>query len=78
MPIAYTLSNMVCHVDMEEDLAYQLTKIFWDNKAEMDAAFAPLAHLPKEAVQPFFDPGLEYAPVHPGAVKYYKEVGWVK
>lgn len=59
--------------DLPEDLVYQVTKAFWDNLNE-------LKKLPGTK-----DMKLEYAysakskvPYHPGALKYYKEIGLLK
>jgi TRAP-type uncharacterized transport system substrate-binding protein len=60
--------------DLSEELVYQITKILWQNP-EMKKIF-------KEGVQSKFGLNIRNAlsgkgeiPVHPGALRYYKEVG---
>lgn len=60
--------------DVTEELAYKMTKAIWEHEEDI-----------RQAVGPFYEPfKLENAvvgadiPVHPGALKYYKEMGLVK
>jgi TRAP transporter TAXI family solute receptor len=69
----YTLGSVVgvsVNKSMDADLAYQLTKLFWE-EAEKNAKTHPwLANLSKKyAVQ---NGGMK---LHPGAARYYKEQG---
>ncbi|MAZ16756.1 MAG: hypothetical protein CL535_10570 [Ahrensia sp.] len=58
------------HADMDDETAYQLTKQFWDN---LDAAKADIKVLAGiDAEQPFIGMNI---PLHPGAVRYYQEIG---
>jgi uncharacterized protein len=64
----------VVHKDVSEDLVYKMTKAIWQNQKEI-----------LKTVGPFYNPfKIENAlvgatiPVHPGALKYYKEVGIAK
>lgn len=66
--------SFVIHKDAPEDLVYKMTKAIFNNQKEI-----------LDAVGPFFNPfRIENAllgadiPVHPGALKYYKEVGITK
>ena len=65
--------NLIVPASMNEDIAYALTKAICENKDEISAAVASLK---------WFDPktagrhDLNGAPLHPGAVKYYKEMGY--
>lgn len=65
--------NVLVSTSMDDDLAYTLTKAICENKADMASAVASLG---------YFDPqtaGLKQfngAPLHPGAVKYYQEMGY--
>ena len=61
---AYTTSAM------DEDTAYQLTRTFWEKKAEMAKANPWWT-----GVTPVMLETLG-APLHPGALKYYKEAGF--
>ena len=54
----------------DED-AYQMAKAVYDNWAQMQKDYPPLRGTKKEAIAPANNP----IPYHPGAVKYYKEVG---
>ena len=54
---------------MEEDTAYQLTKTFWERQAQMGDVSAWW-----NAVTPELLSNINTA-LHPGAVKYYKEIG---
>lgn len=56
---------------MSEDVAYQVTKALYENKAGLAATFAAFN---------LFDPGkmaktVKDVPFHPGAIKFYREVG---
>ncbi len=55
--------------DLPEELAYNLTKAFWQNKAIIIEAHAIGKGLDIKGV------GNGVAKVHPGALRYYKEVG---
>ena len=63
-------ATLICSPDLAEDTVYNLTKAIFDNQAEIAAAHAKGQEL-----------SLEYAttgisvPFHPGAEKYFKEVG---
>ena len=65
--------NVIVSASMNEDVAYALTKAICENKEDIAKAVASLG---------WFDPktaglhGLNGAPLHPGAVKYYKEMGY--
>jgi len=65
----YSMQAMV-NVNMDDDTAYQMTKLFWDNLAEAKANIRVLNMVNPE--DPFT--GLS-AKLHPGAIRYYKEVG---
>lgn len=64
----------VIRSDVPEDLVYKMTKAIWENASQV-----------RESVGKFYDPfrienallGAEI-PLHPGALKYYKEVGIAK
>ncbi len=56
---------------MSDDQAYQITKDLWEKQTEIAAAHAKGNEMDcKEAVN-----GLGVVPLHPGAERYYKEVG---
>ena len=59
------------NADVDEETVYKLTKVLYESKDSMKAAFPPFAAFnPKEMVGET-TPG-EY---HPGAIRFYKEVG---
>ena len=66
-------ATLICSPDLSEDTVYNLTKAIFDNQSEIAAAHAKGEEL-----------SLEYAvsgvsvPFHPGAEKYFKEVGAIK
>lgn len=56
--------------DMDPALAYKLVKVFWDHLDEIKKTSKQLAGLDlKESLQNLS------SPIHPGALKYYKEIG---
>ncbi len=65
---------MFCRHDLSEDLVYKLTKSFWEHIDELGAAQKNLKGLkPADAVK-----DIAGLPLHPGAEKYYKEIGVLK
>jgi TRAP transporter TAXI family solute receptor len=65
-----TLMMLAVTKDLPEDVAYKLTKVYFDSLPAVKAGNAALKGLDAEDA---FN-GLK-APLHPGALKYYKEVG---
>lgn len=64
--------NVLVNAAMSDDLAYALTKAICERKDEMASAVASLGYFdPKTAAMS----ELCGAPIHPGAAKYYKEIG---
>lgn len=64
--------NVLVSADMDEDLAYALTKAMCEGKDSMASAVASLGYFdPQTAGQK----SLCGAPLHPGAIKYYEEIG---
>ncbi len=67
------LATMVTSAKTSEKTVYDLVKAVFDNFAEFKKLHPAFAHLePKDMIKN----GLS-APLHPGAVKYYKEKGWM-
>ena len=66
-------ATLICSPKLSEETVYNLTKTMFDNQSEIAAAHAKGEEL-----------NLEYAvsgisvPFHPGAEKYFKEVGAIK
>src|SRR5690349_4008685 len=64
---------LVTHEGVSNDIAYGMTKALWTNLPELVAAHAAAKAIDiKHALQPM------PVPLHPGAEKYYKEVGALK
>lgn len=66
---------IVCREDLPEDLAYQMTKTLYENVDNITAVAAALSQFGPKLVEPEKDMMIPY---HPGAVKYFKEVGLLK
>ncbi len=70
---AYTINMqaaLYCKADLSEDLVYDLTKVFYEQSGEIAAAHAAGKYIKLEKALE----GIT-TPLHPGAVKYYKEKG---
>lgn len=61
--------------DFPEELAYQMTKVLAESKAELEAGHKALSVFKPEDA---WKPEKLGIPLHPGAEKYYKEKGWMK
>jgi TRAP transporter TAXI family solute receptor len=59
------------NVNVKEDVIYRITKAIHGNKNEMSVVFRPMAGFEPDRMATEYD-HLEY---HPGAVKYFKEIG---
>jgi hypothetical protein len=68
------LATVVTSSKVPVDTVYQVVKAVFDNFEEFKKLHPALAHLQPEAM---IRDGLS-APLHEGAVKYYKEKGWMK
>ncbi|RMD93009.1 MAG: TAXI family TRAP transporter solute-binding subunit [Alphaproteobacteria bacterium] len=67
-------ATLVTSADVSEDAVYWLVKSVFDNFEDFKKLHPAFANLdPKEMISA----GLS-APLHPGAVKYYKERGWME
>lgn len=71
---AWTIPMMVIvHKDMDEELAYTLVKTFWEHLDEVKSVSIQLEVITLEAALKNLS-----APLHPGALRYYKEIGAIK
>lgn len=62
--------QLITHEKVDEDVVYQLTKLMYENRAQIAEKHpAGKALNPKNATK---DTGV---PFHPGAIKFYKEIG---
>jgi len=62
-----------CHKDAPEELVYQMTKLVFEKKDELVAV-----HSYFEALDPKEGPKGWTIPLHPGAERYYKEIGVIQ
>jgi len=65
-------TNLIAHKDVSEDLAYRITKAICDNR---DALVNEHKGMSGFTVKDAWRPENVGIPLHPGAVKYYKEKG---
>lgn len=62
---------MFCRGDLPDDVVYQMTKTLWEHMDELGNSQKNLKGLkPADAVK-----DIAGVPLHPGAAKYYKEIG---
>jgi hypothetical protein len=67
-------TNLIVNKDMPDDVAYAITKAIVENRDAIVAEHKAMAgFVAKEAWRPE-NVGI---PLHPGAIRYYKEKGWM-
>jgi TRAP transporter TAXI family solute receptor len=73
VPTVAVMNYFVTHEDVSEETAYQMTKLMFENLPALIAAH-------KSAQQITLDSALAGMPIplHPGAERYYREVGLIK
>lgn len=68
------VTNLICHKDLSEDLVYRITKAIYEHSQSLDKYYnandSVIRSNPLAGVDENF-------PVHPGAMKFYKEIGIV-
>jgi len=70
------VSNILVNADVPADVVYTITKTIMQNADKLPKIHAALADFnPKRAAEPTMNGN---CPLHPGAAKYYKEVGLLK
>lgn len=67
-------TNLIVHKDMPEATAYAITKAIIENR---DALVAEHKALQRFEAKDAWRPENVGIPLHPGAIKYYKERGWM-
>jgi hypothetical protein len=67
------LATVVTSAKTPDNVVYALVKAVFDNFDEFKKLHPAFAHLDPKAM---IKNGLS-APLHPGAIKYYKEKGWM-
>jgi TRAP-type uncharacterized transport system substrate-binding protein len=61
--------SLIVRPTLSEEVVYKLTKVAWEHWGEVVKAAAPAKWVsPKDIVN-------MVAPIHPGGVKYYREIG---
>ena len=73
VPSISVWNSIVCHKDTPEDLVYQVTKALFTNKEALVGV-----HRMAEYTTPEVSAKESPIPVHPGALRYYKEIGIIK
>ena len=69
VPTTMALQSVNVRPGLNDDLVYKLTKVIWEHWDEVVKASPPAKWVsPKEMMN-------MVAPIHPGAVKYYREIG---
>jgi uncharacterized protein len=72
VPTYAVTATVISHENVPEEVVYDMVKTVFERLNDLRASHAAFRHLePKQMLQ-----GLS-APFHPGAVKYYKEKGWM-
>ena len=73
VPTVRAVTEVIVRDDLSEDMAYKITKVICEHKDDLAQGNAMWSTFtPETAWQ-----NLSY-PIHPGAMKYYKEQGWIK
>ena len=72
VPTAAVRNYLVSHDGVSDDLAYAMTKAVYEN---LDAMVA--AHAAAKLIRGDASATQSPAPLHPGAVRYFKEKGWM-
>ena len=67
------LATLACSADLDEELVYNITKTLFEKQPELAKAYAKGENLSLEGALA----GIS-VPLHPGAERYYKEVGAIK
>ena len=66
---------LIANAALSDDLAYQITKTLCENKQAMASAHKAWSTFQPESA---FKPEKTGIDLHPGAIRYYKERGWMK
>src|SRR6267154_398799 len=73
VPTAAVVNYLVTSSAVSDDLAYQMTKLVFESLPELGNAHAAGKEIKLEAAA-----GASPVPLHPGAIRYYKEKGLIK
>jgi hypothetical protein len=67
---------LICRPGLSEEVAYTICKTFWEARETLSAIQPPLKELfdkPQGMMPP-----IGVHPLHPGAERFYREMGWLK
>ncbi len=64
---------LVISSKLSDDIVYRITKTICENPTKIQSASKTYSKW-----QPELAPQVVGGPIHPGAIKYYKEMGWIK
>ena len=70
----YIMATFIASNDMSEEQAYEITKNLWEKQEEIATAHAKGKEMSKDTAIA----GIGNVPLHPGAEKYYKEIGIIE
>ncbi len=70
-----SFTMFLCHKDADEDLIYKIIKLIYEKQEEMAEAFIQISDWQFNSEAMFIN---EVIPLHPGARKFYKEIGLLK
>ncbi|MFA7621350.1 MAG: TAXI family TRAP transporter solute-binding subunit [Aminobacteriaceae bacterium] len=70
VPTPAVIAMLVCDADLSDDVIYKFTKAFWENITDLHKVHAKAKEITLETALD----GVS-VPVHPGAAKYYAELG---
>jgi len=73
IPTSVMGTSLIVHKSLADDVAYKITKIVCENKDRL-----PAIHKSMEVFDPATGWKDQPAPLHPGAIRYYKEKGYMK
>ena len=65
------MATFIASNDMSEEQAYEITKNLWEKQEEIAVAHAKGKEMDKNTAAA----AIGNVPLHPGAEKYYKEIG---
>lgn len=69
-------ASITCSEELPEQVVYEIVKAIYEH-GDAITAVVPFSEMNKEGMQAVADSGLLNMPVHPGARKYYEEIGIV-
>jgi TRAP transporter TAXI family solute receptor len=72
LKVAATWNVLSVHEKLDTDVVYAMTKALFDNKQDLVNVAANMSYMNTSEI------GVIQIPLHPGAEKYYKEIGAIK